>query len=104
LLPIVVDDAPATPAELGADLVPQAAIHGALQLRELRPNIELLHYDVKHGLSYQDGRGWRGYFGVGTDMAEKLAVYEGLTADLTGRGIYPKSISVENIRAPYYVK
>jgi hypothetical protein len=86
------------------DFVPAEAVAGALQLRQLRPNIELLHYDALRGLSYQDGRGWRGYFGVGTDMAQKLAVYEDLVADLTARGIQPTMISVESAQAPYYQK
>jgi hypothetical protein len=82
--------------------VPVEAIEGALQLRELRPNIELLHYDPQHGLSYQDGRGWRGYFGVGTHMAQKLAVYETLVDNLISRGLHAAMISVENVNAPYY--
>jgi hypothetical protein len=104
LLPIMVDDSKGKSNTPDGQAVPAAAIHGALQLRELRPNIESLHYDDLHGLSYQDGRGWRGYFGVGTDMPQKLAVYERLTEDLTARGIYPKKISVENLDAPYYTK
>jgi cell division septal protein FtsQ len=100
LLPIEVDDV----QDLAGAPVPFAAIQGALQLRELRPNIELLHYDTLHGLSYQDGRNWRGYFGVGTDMAPKLAVYETLVDNLLARGIHPTQISVEDVRAPYYLK
>ena len=79
-------------------------MEGALQLQQLRPNIELLHYDSQHGLSYQDGRGWRGYFGVGTDMVQKLAVYEQLVSSLLARGIQPRTISVESYQAPYYTK
>lgn len=101
MLPITVDDADEA---VRTAPVPVEAIWGALQLRELRPNIELLHYDREHGLSYQDGRGWRGYFGMGTDMPQKLAVYERLTEDLTARGIHPRKISVENYAAPYYVR
>lgn len=104
LLPIMVDDSAGKSNTPEDSPVPAAAIHGALQLRELRPNIERLHYDDLHGLSYQDGRGWRGFFGVGTDMPQKLAVYERLTEDLTARGIYPQQISVENLDAPYYTK
>lgn len=103
LLPIVVDDARST---MFNDTTPVsvAAIQGALQLRELRPNIELLHYDAAHGLSYQDGRGWRGYFGTGLNMPQKLAVYETLVDNLVSRQIQPELISVENLDAPYYRK
>lgn len=103
VLPIEVDDA-STTLELLPDkpVVGMDVIAGALQLRELRPNIELLHYDSQHGLSYQDGRGWRGYFGTGTDMDVKLAVYETLVQSLVDRQIQLSVVSVENIDAPYY--
>lgn len=106
LLPITVDDAASRPGLHASEeeVVPAQAIAGALQLRELRPNIELLHYDALRGLSYADGRGWRGYFGVGTDMPQKLAVYERLVEDLLAQGIQPRMISVESPRAPYYQK
>jgi hypothetical protein len=104
LLPIAVDDAAGGTGDATGRTgrVPVEAIQGALQLKELRPNIELLHYDKQHGLSYQDGRGWRGYFGVGAGMPQKLAVYESLVDNLTSRGLYPAVISVENLKAPYY--
>lgn len=99
LLPIVVDDAdptaPTTP-------VPPDVLRGALQLKSLRPNIERLHYDIRHGLSYQDGRGWRGYFGVGTDMELKLRVYETLVDQLLARQIRPSVVSVEHPQAASY--
>jgi hypothetical protein len=102
LLPILVDDVRDNVRSYQD--VPVEAVAGALQLRELRPNIELLHYDSLHGLSYQDGRNWRGYFGVGAQMAQKLAVYETLVDNLLSRGIQPVMISVENVKAPYYRK
>ncbi len=101
LLPIAVDDA-ATGVGGRSGRVPVEAIQGALQLRDLRPNIEMLHYDAQHGISYQDGRGWRGYFGLGADMAQKLAVYESLVDNLLSRGMLPAVVSVENLKAPFY--
>jgi hypothetical protein len=92
----------AEPEEL--DTLPVEAVAGALQLSELRPNIEMLHYDPKHGLSYEDGRGWRGYFGVGSDMEVKLRVYETLVDSLVSRGVQPLVVSVVNPDAPYYSK
>ncbi|MCA9958587.1 MAG: FtsQ-type POTRA domain-containing protein [Anaerolineales bacterium] len=89
--------------ELAPDFIPNDVLAGALQLRELRPNIDKLYYRPSSGLSYQDGRGWRAYFGVGTDMAQKLAVYETIVADLVGRGLTPVYISVSNQEKPYYL-
>lgn len=88
----------------GEDLfLPDDVLRGALQLRELRPNIDHLYYRSGNGLSYQDGRGWRVYFGSGLDMAQKLAVYETLVEDLMSRSITPSYISVSNQEKPYYM-
>jgi hypothetical protein len=83
--------------------IPQDVLLGALQLRQLRPNIDKLYYRPSGGLSYQDGRGWRAYFGNGTDMNQKLAVYETIIADLSARGIQPQYVSVSNQEKPYYL-
>lgn len=98
LLPIVSQDGRAL------DGLPPEAVLGALQLKQLRGNIEKLYYEPARGLSYQDGRGWRGFFGVGLDMGEKLAVYERLVEDLISQGVTPREISVDNVRAPVYTR
>lgn len=85
-----------------ATFVPQAVLAGALQLRELRPNIDELYYRPSEGLGYQDGRGWRAYFGTGRNMHQKLVVYETIVANLLERGIMPAYISVSNQNKPYY--
>ena len=83
--------------------VPDEVLEGALQLRELRPNINVLNYDTSGGLSFQDGRGWRVYFGTGTNMAQKLAVYETLVEHLLAEQETPLYISVSNQEKPYYL-
>ena len=100
LLPIIVDDAT---EPLGIDeYIPIDVLEGARQLKTLRPNIELLHYDVGQGLSYQDGRDWRGYFGTGNNMGTKLLVYETLIENLMSRGIWPKVVSVVEPGTPFH--
>lgn len=88
--------------EGGQVTIDPAVVLGAQQLKTLRSNIDVLYYDPARGLSYQDGRGWRGYFGVGTDMDVKLVVYETLVANLQARGITPIYIDVSNPNAPFY--
>lgn len=82
--------------------VPREVLIGAQQLVEIRPNIDRLFYTPYGGLSYQDGRGWRGYFGVGDDMFTKVALYETIIADLLARDITPSYINVSNPERPYY--
>ena len=85
-----------------AEFVPQDVLIGALQLQQLRPNIEKLYFRPGNGLSYEDGRGWKVYFGTGDDMAQKLVVYEKIVEELEAQGITPVYISVSNQERPYY--
>ena len=82
--------------------IPDDVLAGAQQLRSLRPNIEKLFYKQSSGLSYEDGRGWRVYFGTGEDMQQKLAIYETIAEELLARGLTPQYISVSNQEKPYY--
>jgi len=91
---------PAEEASLA--FIPEEVLAGAMQLRDLRPNIERLYYRRSSGLSYQDGRGWRVYFGAGDDMHQKVIIYETIVAELQARGITPAYVSVSNKEKPYY--
>ena len=84
------------------ETIPKEVLAGALQLRQERSNIEALYYEPNNGLSYQDGRNWRAYFGVGIDMVQRLAIYEALVAELQARDLQPKYISVINKDKPFY--
>mgnify|MGYP001822295845 CR=1 FL=1 len=92
-----------TTTETSVTFVPQEVLQGALSLRKLRPSINELYYRPSDGLSYQDDRGWRVYFGTGMDMNQKLVLYETILADLITRGISPRYISVGNKGKPYYL-
>lgn len=98
------NDSSAIPKKPATSLafIPGDVLDGAIQLRELRPTIEKLYYQPDGGLSYQDGRGWRGYFGTGHHMNQKLAVYETVVTDLLARSIQPAYISVSNQEKPFY--
>lgn len=102
--PAVRDDESEKPVEPQANksFIPQDVLEGAEQLRALRPNIDRLYYRDGSGLSYQDGRGWRVYFGAGTDMNQKLVIYETIVEELLARGLTPQYISVSNQEKPYY--
>lgn len=79
-----------------------AIVLGAQHLRTLRSSIDVLDYDSVRGLSYQDGRGWRVYFGIGADMSRRLVIYEALVDNLLSRGIRPVYVDVSNPEAPLY--
>jgi hypothetical protein len=82
--------------------VDTGAVSGALQLRSMFPNIDALRYHPHKGLGYQDGRGWQVWFGVGTNMPEKIRVYDAIVENLLSRTIYPEEINVARPDAPYY--
>ena len=86
-----------------ATFVPEALYLGALQLQTLRPEISALTYRPSSGLSFEDSRGWRVYLGTGTDMNQKLVVYETIVAQLAAQGLTPQYVSVSNKAKPYFL-
>jgi hypothetical protein len=86
----------------GVATIDPAVILGVQHLKTLRSDIDVLYYDSVRGLSYQDERGWRAYFGVGADMSRRMAVYEALVSNLLSRGIHPTYVDVSNPEAPFY--
>lgn len=83
--------------QIGVDVV-----SGALQLKALTPAVDTVRYNPSKGLGYQDPRGWTAWFGTGTDMPEKIAIYNAIVDNLLGRGIQPSEINVVNPDAPFY--
>jgi POTRA domain, FtsQ-type len=93
-----VTDGPLGPnVQVGVDIVT-----GALQLKALRPNITELRYDPTNGLGYADGRGWLAWFGTGTDMPEKLLIYDAIVNNVVSRSVHPAEINVMNPDNPVY--
>ncbi|MEL7234502.1 MAG: FtsQ-type POTRA domain-containing protein [Chloroflexota bacterium] len=84
------------------DRVPADVVSGALQLRELLLDVRLLRYNPDYGLGFRDARGWDAWFGTGTDMPDKILIYNALVENLQGRGIQPVVISVADSEAVYY--
>jgi cell division septal protein FtsQ len=83
------------------DSVPQEVVQGALQLQTLLAG-QPLRYRTDYGLGIWDERGWDAWFGVGTDMPNRLAIYNALVSDLMARNIQPDVISVADPDAVYY--
>lgn len=81
--------------------IPLAVVSGALQLRQLLSGIEILQYNAVKGLGFRESS-WDIWLGTGTDMPNKLLVYEALRDNLLRRGITPVEINVADTRAVYY--
>lgn len=79
-----------------------AIINGALQLHDLLPNQPVLRYHPDKGLGYTDPRGWPVWLGTGTDMPEKILIYNAIIDNLQSRGINPLEVNVTNPDAPFY--
>lgn len=86
----------------GSERVDADAIRGALQLQRLQPELRQLRYDPVKGLGFRAGGGWDAWFGTGTDMLNKLMIYEALALDLQTRGRVPVEINVADTGAVYY--
>ena len=82
--------------------VPLDVLAGAQQLQMLRPELSSFYYRPNDGLSFDDSQGWRVYLGVGTNMHQKLTVYNAIVVDLQERTLQPQYISVSNPQKPYY--
>jgi hypothetical protein len=77
---------------------------GALQLQTLIPTVNRLRYEPAKGLGFVDPGGWMVWLGNGQHMAEKVAIYRAIAADLTARGIQPGEVNVADPDYPYYTK
>jgi len=77
-------------------------VYGALQLQELRPDVELWRYDTMRGLGFRNANGWDVWLGTGTNMTEKLRIYESIANNMQSRGIQPGEINVVDPDAPFY--
>lgn len=77
-------------------------VNGALQLHELRSDLNVLRYHPDKGLGFKDERGWDAWFGAGTDMPERILIYNAIVENLLARGIQPSEINVVNPDKPFY--
>jgi hypothetical protein len=83
--------------------VPVDAVHGALQLQSLLSGVQYLRYHPIKGLRFAESESeWDVWLGVGTDMPNKLLIYETLRDNLLSRGIMPIEINVAHPEAVYY--
>jgi hypothetical protein len=87
---------PLQPA-MSAEVLRSAAVLNA----QLPEEAASLVYDPKHGLGFEDPRGWLAYFGVGGDMVVKVRTYQAIVAGLAQIRQPVAVISVADAAAPY---
>jgi hypothetical protein len=91
------------PNDLINDFVAEDVLEGARQLKILQPQANFFYYRPAGGLSFDDPRGWRAYFGVANDMEQKQVVYDVLVNQILANNQQPVYISVSNQEKPYYL-
>jgi len=91
-----------TLADVPGGRINAAIIAGALQLHSLLPDIPALRYNVEYGLGYNDERGWQVWLGTGTDMPERILIYNAIIADFQQQGFLPTAVYVIDPDHPYY--
>jgi hypothetical protein len=90
-------------AENAASSLPLELVSAILAINKDVPEGVSIMYDSRHGLGWQDQRGWQVYFGHNDeDIDMKLRVYNKTWKRLKKAGIRPALINVEHVHAPYY--
>jgi len=59
-------------------------------------------YSSRQGIGWRSGQGWPVYFGLGGDLAQKVAVMRTLSADLARQGVKPQFLDVSVPGRPFY--
>jgi cell division protein FtsQ len=93
----------ASETEAAEAFVPKELVNAILIMAEQAPEGTPLVFNNKHGLGWEDKRGWEVYFGAtDEDMPMKLQVYKAIVKRLKKDEVRPEFISVEYVHAPYY--
>lgn len=83
--------------------IPLDVVSGALQLQRSFSGLPSLSYNPNNGLGFTENDGaWQIWLGTGTDMPNKLRVYQAVRDNLLGRGIVFREINVADLNSIYY--
>lgn len=91
------EDSPLQSGHVSEDIV-----YGALELQDVMPDLLTLRYDAIKGLGMRSPDGADVWFGVGTGMAEKYAIYQAVQADLASQGFQAWEINITDPDYPLY--
>ncbi|MDI7274791.1 MAG: FtsQ-type POTRA domain-containing protein [Anaerolineae bacterium] len=79
-----------------------AVLETAATLSSLLGGVRTFEYSPRFGVSWVTQGGWPVHFGVGGDLAGKVAVMRSMLADLAEKGITPEFLDVGVPSRPYY--
>jgi hypothetical protein len=82
--------------------ISEEIVFGALELQEVMPDLLVLRYDSIKGLGMRSPDGADVWFGVGTGMAEKYAIYQAIQVDLASQGFQAWEINITDPDHPLY--
>ncbi len=91
---------PILEGSIGVSIDPQV-VTSAIQLHDLLPELAAFRYHPDKGLGYTDPRGWEVWLGVGSDMQQKILIYNAIVADNAVQGIEPREINLVNTHRPF---
>jgi cell division septal protein FtsQ len=90
------------PALFPGQRADQQLIDAALAVAQAMPEVQRYRYTEKSGLEFSDARGFPVYLGLGSNMADRVMVWQALRAKLIEQDILPKFVDVRNPLAAYY--
>ncbi len=91
---------PILEGSIGVSIDPQV-VTSAIQLHDLLPELAAFRYHPDKGLGYTDPGGWEVWLGVGSDMQQKILIYNAIVADNAAQGIEPREINLVNTHRPF---
>lgn len=102
LVEIIADNSFTLP-RLPNEPIPIDVVSGALQLQRTFSGLPSLRYNANNGLGFREpGTNWDVWLGTGTNMPNKLRIYEALRDNLLIRGVPFVEINVADLNSVYY--
>lgn len=89
-------------AEATGGSLDRAVLDTVRDLSAVLGGARTFEYSARYGVCWRNGKGWLVRFGVGGDLQQKVAVMQGITAELVDKGIQPEFLDVGVPSRPYY--
>jgi len=100
--PLITIEATHGPALFPGQRADQQLIEAALAVAQTMPDIQRYRYTAEYGLEFTDVRGFPVYLGLGSNMADRVMIWQALQAKLVAKKILPAFVDVREPLAPFY--